>query len=137
MSGLALNLLAMALHSVIYSRKLDYFIGGWYFETKIWALGIMVASRVTLLGRAWWYMYILTHVLIYNYFSIHPSVCAYLTTHKCILMYNKVIQSSIHAVRFLSSNENSGTYHPFIYFFNPQYTYKEVSCVPMINSFDN
>ena len=34
-------------------------------------------------------------------------------------MYNKVIQSPIHAVSFLSSNENSDTFHTFIYFFNP------------------
>ena len=34
-------------------------------------------------------------------------------------MSNKVIQSPIHAVSFLYSNENSDTFHTFIYFFNP------------------
>lgn len=39
---------AQVLESVIYHGVLDHFSGEWYLETKIWALNILIATRVSL-----------------------------------------------------------------------------------------
>lgn len=104
------------------------FIGEWYLETKVWMIGVLIATGVPLslgfrVGRAWKHIYAYWHMYPHVYVDFSVQLCTYVWVS--VYLRNSETEWTLwHWYDFINSYKLSLSYlfdlqvlFPFFFFF--------------------